>query len=301
MKKLYGITPAVITPFDKNFNIDYGALKDHVDFLIDKGVHNLYPLGTVGEAFSLSLQERKDVAEKVLEYADGRVNVFVHVGILDVKDACDLARHAHSIGAAGIGAVTPYFYGETQNDMMDYYLALSYALPEDFPIYIYNLPGCTTNDILPDSVARLAQLPNIAGIKNTQGDIIRMTELLRKVPDGFTVIMGEDQALMPALALGAKGAVSGTSNMIPEVFVKLYNAVQAGDNATAAVQQKKISQVFELMSGAVRTCHLKAALEMRGFRKMYTRAPQQTESTPEQVALFRDGLREIFREEGYFD
>ena len=300
MKSLYGITPAVMTPFQANSEIDYAALKEHVDFLIEKGVHNLYPNGTVGEALSMTPEERQSVAEKVVEYAAGRVGVFVHVGLLDVRESIDLALHARSVGADGVGAVTPYFYNVSQNDIMDYYRALSAGLPDDFPIYIYNLPCCAVNDILPESVAELAKLPNICGIKNTQGDILRMTTLLRKVPEDFTVIMGEDQALMSALALGAKGAVSGTSNMIPEVFVSMYDAVCAGDLKTAAHCQQQISEVFELMHGSVRTCHIKAALEMRGFRKSYTRAPQQRETTPEELAEFRPGLQEIFRAEGYF-
>lgn len=293
MKKIHGITPAVLTPFDKDLNVDYAALKEHVDFLIDKGVHCLYPVGTAGEGVSLTVEERKAVAEKVIEYADGRVDVFIHVGAMNVNDSCTLARHALAAGAAGVGAVTPFFYNVTQEDLMDYYRTLTASVPEDFPVYIYNLPSCAVNDIKADSVAELAKIPNLAGIKNTQPEITRMIELLAKVPEDFVVINGDDSIVMPSLAVGAHGAVSGTSNMIPEVFVKLYNAVQAGDLVTARAQQEIIRKVFVAMKGFYITS-VKAALEMRGFRRMYTRPPQKYVMDRNAYAAFEAGLRQIF-------
>ena len=147
MKKMYGITPAMVTHFDEKGSIDFSAMRDHVEFLISKGVHNLYPLGTMGESALMSTEERKTVAERAVEYAGGRAGVFIHVGALRQEDAVELARHAHSIGADGVGAISPYFYHVSQQELYDYYAAISRSVPEDFPIYIYNLPGMTGIDV----------------------------------------------------------------------------------------------------------------------------------------------------------
>lgn len=300
MKEMFGINSAVMTPFDSKGNIDYPALKEHVDFLIGAGVHNLYPLGTTGECFSMTLDERKAVAEKVMEYAGGRVEVFVHVGTLIPSETVELARHAESIGAAGVGAITPYYYGVSQKCMYDFYKTLSESVSEGFPIYIYNLPGCTCNDILPDTIMDLSKLPNIAGVKNTMGDIPRLTDIVRKADDDFVVIIGEDAVLYPALCMGAKGGISGCSNMFPELFVGIYEAYKRGDHAVALAGQKKVSAMFEVISGGVKPCCMKAVLEMRGFRRSYSRAPQQRLLEQDRYDAFQAGLKELFSDEGYF-
>ena len=112
MKKMFGICTAIVTPFDQSNHVDFDVMRNHIDFLISKGVHNLYPLGTMGEAALMTIEEREEVAEKVVDYVAGRVGVFIQIGALSQNDAVRLARHAHSIGADGIGAISPYFYHE---------------------------------------------------------------------------------------------------------------------------------------------------------------------------------------------
>ena len=294
MKQMSGINTALVTPFDADDRIDFDAQQAHIEFLIARGIDNLYPLGTMGEASLLCVEERKAVAEHAVQYAAGRVGVFVQVGSLVLRDAIELARHAHAIGADGIGALTPYYYHLNQNDLIEYYTAIARSVPEDFPVYMYNLPGMSGNDLLPDTIVKLAELPNICGIKNTMADCVRTDTLLRHCPPGFRVISGDDYLAFPALSFGAKGVVSGTSNMFPELYVTMYQAVQNNDLHTAAAAQQKIYEVFEVLHGDLRPCYVKAVLEMRGLRRTYSRGSLQRQCTEEEYRAIRAGLQRVF-------
>lgn len=295
MKQMSGINTALVTPFDADDRIDFEAQKEHIEFLICRGVDNLYPLGTMGESSMMSVAERKAVAEHAVQYAAGRVGVFVQVGALVLRDAIDLARHAHAIGACGVGALTPYYYHLSQSDLLEYYTAIARSVPEDFPVYMYNLPGMSGNDLLPETILKLAELPNICGIKNTMADCVRTGKLIRQSPSDFRVISGDDFIAFPALGLGAKGLVSGTSNMFPELFVEMYRAVQANDLHTAAAAQQKIYEVFDVLRGDLRTCYVKAVLEMRGLKRTYARSALQRCCTDAQYEAIRSGLQKIFQ------
>lgn len=272
MKRLYGITTALLTPFDANGNLDETALREHCDFLLRAGVHCLYPLGTTGEVFLMDAAERKRVAELVVEHVAGRVPVFVHVGAIPTALACELARHAEAIGADGVGAVTPYYFGVSQREMKEYYTDIAKSVRDDYPVYLYNLPGCTTNDLLPETMKELAGVRNIVGIKSSVGDFSRLVQLLNHAPEGFDVIQGYDGLLMPSLLYGAKGSVSGNSNVVPELFVKLYNAMAARDYDAARQCQDDINGVIRLL-GPGGLAYFKEALSWRGLRKTFTRKP----------------------------
>lgn len=291
---MYGINTAMVTPFDDKGCVDFAAMSKHIDFLISKGVHNLYPLGTMGEYALMDVTERKDTAEKVVNYVGGKVGVFIHIGAMTQKDAVELAKHAYDIGADGVGAISPFFYHVSQQELYDYYAAISAAVPEDFPIYMYNLPGMTGNDILPATVAKLAELPNIAGIKNTMANDARISELYRGCPSDFTIISGDDLIGFAGLSLGAKGLVSGTSNVFPELFVSMYNCVQNNDLAGAAARQNQIHQVLALLDYDLRPGYVKEILRMRGLDRSYSRAPLMTCCTEESYNRIQTGLQQIF-------
>ena len=289
----------MVTPFDQQGRVDFEAMKEHIDFLIEKGVNNLYPLGTMGEAALMSVPERKELAEKIVNYVDNRVGVFIHIGSLSQADAVELARHAESIGADGVGAVSPYFYHIDQTDLYNYFAAISESVSEDFPVYMYNLPGMTGNDILPETVVRLAQRSNIVGIKNTMPVDMRISQLSRSCPKDFDVISGDDLIALSGLTLGAKGLVTGTSNIFPEVLVSMYKRVQENDLRGAAAEQHKMYEIAEMLDCNYKPATIKAILELRGFRRTYSRAPLQRLCTEEEYAHFRSRLREIFAGRDY--
>ena len=274
MKKLYGVVTAMVTPFNEDETIRVEAIRQHVDFLIDKGINCLYPLGTTGEMMLMNVEERKLVAETVVDQCAHRIPVFIHVGAMKTKDACELARHACEIGADGIGAVSPAFYGATDVSLYDYYAAIAKSVPEDFPVYLYNIPQCSSND-LPVAVAdRLARdFKNIVGIKYSFADMCRTLDYL-KVNDGdFSVLHGCDKLINALMAMGCDGVVSGVSSVYPELFVAVYQACKRGDWDEAREKQRLANEVVDILKGGASMGHFKEALKLRGIDAGYVRGP----------------------------
>jgi len=273
MKKMKDLIVPTITPFDEKNKIDVEGIKAHFDFLIKAGVKDFYVLGTTGEVFLMNTEERKMVAELAVEYVGDRGNIFIQVGSISTKEACDLARHAASIGAAGIGAVTPFYFNVSQREMEKYYLAIAESVSDDFPVYLYNLPGCTTNDLLPETVSKLAEIKNIVGIKNSMADILRLSRLVDETPDDFDVIIGSDNILMSAIMYGAKGSVSGNANVFPEIFIEFYQAIKEKNYNKAHKKQIIIRHIANILTNGSNLAYFKQALIYRGFRPMFTRKP----------------------------
>ncbi len=273
MKRMKDLVVPTITPFDEKGEIDKEGIKAHFDFLIKSGVQDFYILGTTGEVFLMSKEERKMVAELVVEYVGDRGNIFIQVGSISTKEACDLARHAESIGAAGIGAVTPFYFNVSQLGMKNYYLAIAQSVSNDFPIYLYNLPGCTTNDLLPETVSKLAQVKNIVGIKNSMEDMLRLSRLIDETPDDFEVIIGSDNILMSAILYGAKGSVSGNANVFPEIFIEFYQAIKEKNYNKAHEKQIIIRHIARVLKNGSNLAYFKQALIYRGFKPSFTRKP----------------------------
>lgn len=273
MKRLKGIVPALMTPFKKDGAVDYEFLKEHLDFLIEAEVDSLYILGTAAEVFLMDIEERKAVAQAVVEYTAGRIPVFMHVGDLRIDQAEKMIDFAKNIDIAGLGAVTPFYYHFSQQQMIDYYQKLAAKAAPELDLYLYNLPSYTTNDLLPDSVAELSQTKNIIGIKNSMADLERLYSLIDQSSDDFDIIMGNDLLAYPAFLYGAKAVVSGHSNVFPEVFVKLYQALKEGDLKTARKMQEATTVIGKVLKGGSNLAYYKRALEIRGFKPVYSREP----------------------------
>ena len=273
MKRMKNLVVPTITPFDEKGKIDPEGIKEHFDFLIKAGVKDFYILGTTGEVFLMNIEERKMVAELAVEYVGDRGNIFVQVGSISTKEACDLAQHAESIGAAGIGAVTPFYYNVSQQEMEGYYLEIAKSVSDNFPVYLYNLPGCSRNDLLPETVSKLARVKNIVGIKNSMEDMLRLSRLIDETPDDFEVIIGSDNILMSAILYGAKGSVSGNANVFPEIFIEFYQAIKEENYDRAHEKQIIIRHIAKILKNGVNLAYFKQALIYRGFKPSFTRKP----------------------------
>jgi 4-hydroxy-tetrahydrodipicolinate synthase len=263
----------MLTHFTREGGIDEAATIAHLDFLVEAGVNGVFALGTTGEFFLMSLEERKRVASVVVRGARDRIPVFVHVGANSTADTIDLARHAESIGAAGAAAVTPYFFGLSQQALIAYYEDVARCVGPDFPIYIYNIPGCAVNDLSEEAVLRLSAVPNIAGIKSSTPDFLRGLELARRARPDFDVVVGHDTAFLAALACGVRGCISGNANAIPELFAGLYRAFNAGDLGKARELDVRIAALATLMRNGRNFSYLRAALAWRGVTRSYSRPP----------------------------
>lgn len=275
MKYLYGVTTAMVTPFNKNGKVDLEAVKELTDFLVSKGVHCLYPLGTTGEMYRISTEERKTVAETVVESANGRATVYIHVGAMCQQDTLELARHASGIGADGIGVVTPSFFTVNDREMEEYYVAIAKSVPEEFPVYLYNIPQCSGNDLKTNVAQKIVnKCRNVVGIKYSYPDFLRVNEYLGISNGKFSVLVGTDRLFNAALAIGCSGVVSGISCVYPEPFVAIYRAFMDGNMDEAGRIQRIANRYCETLRSGSNMSYFKEALKMRGINAGYMRAPQ---------------------------
>lgn len=298
MKKLYGVTTAMTTPFDENGAVDYEAMAIQAKMLVDKGVHCLYPCGTTGEMLRLSLDERKKLAETILKAADGKVTVYIHCGAMRQDDTIELVRHAYEIGADGAGVVTPQFFGLTSRELEEFYAAVSKSVPETFPIYLYNIPQCAANDISIQTAERIAaRCPNIIGIKYSFADINRTMDYLRINNWSFSVMHGCDRVFLAMLALGCDGTVSGISGVFPEPFVAVYEAFQRKDYETALKLQRQAARITDILKAGSNMSYFKEALKMRGIPAGHMRQPQ-LDITEEEISKLRADLEAFCQDTG---
>ncbi|WP_413305914.1 dihydrodipicolinate synthase family protein [Bacillus sp. 1P10SD] len=293
MKHLYGVTTAMVTPFNQKGEVELGLVENLTEFLISKGVHCLYPLGTTGEMLRLSVEERKAVAETVVGKANGRVTVYIHVGAMTQEETIELARHAHYIGADGIGVVTPVFFNADDRELEEYFVKVASSVPEDFPVYLYNIPQCASNDLTTQVAQNIANhCKNVIGIKYSYPDFLRTNEYLNINEGEFSVVPGTDRLFLAGLAMGCEGVVSGVSCVYPEPFIEIYNAFTENNLEKARKYQKIAVQYCETLKNGGNMAYFKAALEMRGINVGYMKAPQLNLTESEKEVL-KEKLNEI--------
>lgn len=289
MKKMYGVITAMTTPFTDDDKVDVEALKEQVEFLIDKGVNCLYPCGTTGEMFNMTPEERELTAETVVKAAAGRVTVYIHVGAMTTKETIRLAQHAQRIGADGIGVVTPGFFGVKDKAMIRHYQQVSASVSEDFPIYLYCIPQCAANDLTVPVVEEIVKTcRNVIGIKYSLSDMIRLKDYLNVNGGNFSVLFGADRLFLPSLTIGCEGTVSGCSGPMPEHFVNVYRAYREGDMETALKEQKTANEICEIMKSGADMGIFKAVLQFRGMTGGHMRAPLIDLDEEEKAALYEE-------------
>lgn len=244
--KVKGLFPALITPFDAKGRVDQEATARLVNFQVSKGVDGLYPCGSNGLAPMLSIQERKLIAETVLEKASGRVPVVVQVGAADTASSVELARHAEEHGAYAVASLTPYYYKPGDSSVVKHFETIGRAV--GVPLLAYNIPQFTGNNLRPAMVAELAKKGTIVGIKDSTRDVLQLLELLGLVPGGFVVMNGTEEYALFAMMMGGQGLVSGGANAFPELFVSLVQAVQNRNYKDAIDYQRKVIQFKDAVS-----------------------------------------------------
>ncbi len=284
---MYGIAPAMVTLLKQDQSVDLDAVRKLTDFLIEKGVHCLYPLGTTGEMYKLSLNERKAVAEAIIDQAAGRVPVYIHVGARSQSDVIELAQHAEKAGAAGIGAVTPSYFPTNPRELVEYYTAICNSLPQDFPVYLYNIPQLAVNDLTTAIVEEVAQKnKNVVGVKYSFNDFRRTLEYTRVKGGDFSVMHGADVLLAATMGLGCDGTITGVGVPYPEPFVALYDAIIAGDKEAVQVLQGFADDYANVLRNGSNMAYFKSALVRRGVVEDYQmKAPNLKLTEEEEAAL----------------
>ena len=291
MRKMTGVTTPIICPFTLDGKIDFDAFGQMIDYLIEKGVDGLYVNGTTGEMNRMTIQERKDLAAYAVQRVAGRIGVYVQCGADNTEQTLELAKHAYEIGADGIGAVTPFYMGVKDTEMIQYYIDISDALPEDFPIYLYNIPQCASNDIKPEVVnAIAARCKNVVGIKYSLTDIDRFREYIACNNGNFDVISGPDRIMLQALTMGCVGVVAGCSQDDPTPFVNCFSAYTAGNLSAAEQANREINELCDIVRAGGDIAYTKAAMVSEGLPLTYPRKPALPIS-PEEFNNLLDKLR----------
>jgi 4-hydroxy-tetrahydrodipicolinate synthase len=226
-----GVGTALVTPFTKSGALDEPAVKRLARRQIDAGIHFLVPCGTTGETPTLTAAERRRVVELVLEEANGQVPVMAGAGANDTRDAVELSKEMHSIGVQGLLQVTPYYNKPTPEGLFAHFSAIAEATP--LPVLLYNVPGRTGCNIDAVTLAKLATIPHVIGVKEASGNITQMIEICRAVPEDFLVLSGDDAMTLSLMAIGGRGLISVASNSLPAEMVQVVEAAERGDYAAA--------------------------------------------------------------------
>lgn len=290
MKKgMYGVVIPMITPMNEDGNIDIQSLEDFTEYLIQTGVNCLYPNGTNGEDLLLSQEERQTVAATIVKTARHRIPVFIQCGAMTTAETVSHIQHAENIGADGAGIMTPAFFPMDDEALFQYYSEVIGSVSENFPIYLYNIPGATTNDISPALLKRLMDRhPNILGIKYSFPDLMRIEDYLlapQRTPD---ILIGCDSLFLQCLTTGGVGTVTGPGAIFHERFSRLYRQYLQGNLKAAMKTQTQIVATDRDMASIPGIPGLKALLKLRGVIRCDTcRKPLRSLNSDERLTLER--------------
>jgi len=280
--KFRGIFPAIITPFNPDGDVEFEYLRDIVRFQLGKGVHGFFVCGSAGEGPLMSAQQRKAVTETLIREVDGRVPVIVHAGSTNTREAIELAKHGEESGAAAVGVVSPYYFKPDIEGLIEHYRLIAEAV--NIPVLVYNIPSRAGYNVIPEVIAKICNIPNVIGVKDSSGDLIQLREIIETAPKTITVINGADNLLYAALTVGVHGQISGIANVAPELLVELYNAYRKGEYEKALNLQTKINAVKRAVEGPP-IAPLKAALELRGTKAGLPKRPLRPLKQSEIIVL----------------
>jgi 4-hydroxy-tetrahydrodipicolinate synthase len=273
----------MVTPMQAG-EIDHEGLRALVEFHVARGTHGLVPCGTTGESATFSHDEHKRVVETVVEAAAGRLEIMAGTGSNSTREAVDLTRHAQATGADGALVITPYYNKPTQGGLRRHFEAVAEAAP-GFPICLYNVPGRTAVDLAPETAAEIAaSCSTVCAIKEASGDVERVTTLRRLAPS-LDVFSGDDGLTLAMLALGARGVVSVTGNLVPERMMAMLAAFERGDVEAARSEHEALHPLMKAMFVETNPIPVKAALALLGHVAEDFRLPLVRSSEATRVAL----------------
>ena len=266
-----GCGTALVTPFRRDLSLDEAAVRKLVRRQIQAGINFLVPCGTTGENPTLTRAEHLRLTEITLEEAKGKVPVLAGAGGYNTQEVIELAREIERLGADGILSVTPYYNKPTQEGLYQHFKAIAEAV--HIPIVVYSVQGRTGVNVEPATVARLAQIENIVGVKEASGNIAQMATIIQQVPDSFAVLSGDDSITLPLVALGGRGVISVVSNEIPGEMTQLTQLCLSGDFAGARKLQRKHLPLMDINFIESNPIPVKAAMALMGLIEPVYRLP----------------------------
>lgn len=268
--EIRGVIPALLTPFDREENLNEEALRKLVNRLLDEGAHGLYLTGSTGEGFLMDLNERKRAVEVVIDESDGRVPIIVHVGAISTKLSLELTHHASSVGADAISSVPPFYFKFTESEIIEYYRTLAAAT--ELPMIVYNIPLAGIMGY--DTILKLANLPNVKGIKYTSSTHYEITMLKKDVGENFMIYSGSDEMALSGYVAGADGIIGSTYNALGDTFLKIHDNFEKGDIAKASeVMDEAVITIMQILSYGSLMSVLKVINRWLGVDCGYARSP----------------------------
>ena len=265
-----GMATAIVTPMTAD-GIDYEALGRFLEFQIENGINAIVVMGTTGENATVEFADQKEVIRFTVEKVAKRVPVIAGTGTNNTEHVLQNTRNACEVGADAVLVVTPYYNKATQNGLYQHFMTV--ADVSTVPVILYNVPGRTGCNLLPKTVARLAEHPNIVGIKEATGNMAQTVEIMHLCGDRIDVYSGEDALTVPMMAMGAAGTISVLSNVVPKEAVAMTDAFFAGDIATAAKMQCDFLPLINALFSEVNPIPAKAAVSAMGFGEEHLRLP----------------------------
>jgi 4-hydroxy-tetrahydrodipicolinate synthase len=276
-----GLSVAMITPF-RDGHVDVEALRGQVEFQVEAGTTCVCPVGTTGESPTLSYPEHERVIAAVVEAAAGRIKVMPGTGSNSTQEALHLTRWAAKAGADAALVVAPYYNKPTQEGFFEHFRALAEAV--DIPICVYNIPGRTGKNIEPETIARMAELPNISMVKEATGSMDQASQILAMTD--LTVLSGDDSLTLPLMAIGGRGVISVVGNIVPKDVLALIAAFESGDMAEAQRWHRKLFPLCRDMLGlATNPIPIKAAMKLLGRDTGDLRMPMTPLSADQEAKL----------------
>ncbi|GAB7013731.1 dihydrodipicolinate synthase family protein [Halolamina salina] len=282
---LHGVVPPTVTAFDDDGELDAETTAAHARFVVDRGVHGVFPLGTNGEFALLGPEERDEVVRAVVDEVGDEVPVIAGVGEPATRRTVERARAAEEAGADGVVVVTPYYYPLDGDAAVEHYRTVCDAV--DCPVYVYHIPSKTGNDLSLETLDELAAIDNLAGLKDSSKDVPWLGQAVA-ANDELTFLAGSDSLLKPGLDLGCTGMVSAVANAFPELVVDLYEAYDAGDRERAADLQERVYEVRSAIKRGPYMAGVKEALSHRGFDAGPLRSPLRRMDDEDSAALRAD-------------
>lgn len=283
MFKPDGIIPAMVTPFNEEGEVNEVVLRKLVGNMIEAGCHGIFVLGSNGEFFSLTEEEKLRIATIAVDEANGRVPVYAGTGGNSTKETIGLTKKMEKIGVTAVSVITPYFVKLTQDELQNHFELIAEAV--EIPIILYNIPGMTGNPISPATVKELAKIPNIVAIKDSSGNFDNVLKCLEAQSDDFTVLVGTDSLILPTLMAGGGGAIAATANFLPKVVVSIYDKWKSGDLEGAELEQRKLRAIRNAFPKGTLPSVLKEALNGIGLEVGPPRLPVKplTEKVKQEV------------------
>jgi 4-hydroxy-tetrahydrodipicolinate synthase len=266
-----GVGTALVTPFTASGAVDERAFAALVERQVAGGVHFVVPCGTTGETPTLSRKERDRIVELTVEVVAGRIPVLAGVGGYDTEEVAALARDTEKQRVSGLLSVTPYYNKPTQEGLYQHYKAI--ASRTSLPIIVYNVPGRTGCNVEPRTLARLAGIPNIVGVKEASGNMQQMCEVCHVAPPGFSVLCGDDALTLPLMSVGGCGVISVASNLVPDRMAQMVNLALSGDFAAARREHQALLPLMLVNFVESNPIPVKAGLAMLGLCEPVYRLP----------------------------